>query len=319
MNFLEAIKTEPVIITEGAVIERLNRDDRIILDPYIVNSGLIYDPHGREALSTVYRQYIDIGFSYGLPMITLAPTWRANQERIRKSEFNHKSHLNAECVHFIDDIRQSYGAYASKIYVGGLMACRGDAYQPGEALSSAVAAEFHIQQARELAEAGTDFIMAATLPAISEALGIAAAIANCRHPYVVSFVIQPDGSLLDGTPLHEAIARLDAEVQPQPLFYMVNCVHPSVFEKALHQINRTSPGVKHRIAGVQANTSAKSPGELDGLSYLDTTEPEEFADAMLSLHKNWGVKILGGCCGTDNHHMEETAKRIRKLYPKIAC
>ena len=313
MDFLEAVKTEPVILTEGAVIERLNRDERIQLDPDIVNSGLIYDSHSREALSDVYRQYIDIGLFYDLPMITLAPTWRANPERIRKSGFYEKSHLNADCVRFLDDIRQSYGAYASAIFVGGLMACRGDAYQPGEALSRDEAADFHKQQARELADADTDFIMAATLPAISEALGLAAAIANCGHPYVVSFIIQPDGSLLDGTPLHEAIARLDAEIQPQPLFYMVNCVHPSVFEKTLHQIIRTSPGVKHRIAGLQANTSAKSPEELDGLSYLDTAEPGEFADAMLSLHTDLGMKIIGGCCGTDNRHMEETAKQIKNL------
>ena len=137
MNFIEAVKTEPVILAEGAVIERLNRDDRIQLDPHIVNSGLIYDSHGREALNAIYRQYIDIGLCHGLPMITLAPTWRANPERIQKSEFKHKNHINSDCVSFLNEIRRSYGTYACDIYVGGLMACAGDAYQPDEALSLA--------------------------------------------------------------------------------------------------------------------------------------------------------------------------------------
>ena len=110
MNFIEAVKTEPVILAEGAVIERLNRDDHIRLDPHIVNSGLIYDTHGREALTAIYRQYIDIGQSFDIPMITLAPTWRANPERIQKSEFKHKDQINSDCVLFLHEIRQSYGS-----------------------------------------------------------------------------------------------------------------------------------------------------------------------------------------------------------------
>ena len=151
-----------------------------------------------------------------------------------------------------------------------------------------------------------DFILAATLPAVSEALGIAAAVSQCGIPYGLSFVIRSDGRILDGTPLQTAIEKIDATVDPAPLFYQINCVHPTIFKEAL---KHSDPG-SGRILGLQANTSLKSPEELDGLDYLDTSEPKEFAESMLALHTQFGLKIIGGCCGTDHRHIEEIAKRL---------
>ncbi|NRU22103.1 methionine synthase I (cobalamin-dependent) [Clostridium beijerinckii] len=35
------------------------------------------------------------------------------------------------------------------------------------------------------------------------------------------------------------------------------------------------------------------------------------ADDMMDLYKYFVPKILGGCCGTDNTHIEEIAKRLK--------
>lgn len=71
-----------------------------------------------------------------------------------------------------------------------------------------------------------------------------------------------------------------------------------------------------RVLGFQANTSAKSPEELDNLPYLDTTEPDAFAEMMLEIHKKFGTRILGGCCGTDNSHIEKIADQLVGLQPE---
>jgi len=73
---------------------------------------------------------------------------------------------------------------------------------------------------------------------------------------------------------------------------------------------------KTRFMGKQqANTSSKSPDELDNLSYLDMSDPEEFGDLMISLHNRFGIKVLGGCCGSDCNHITEIAKRIKSQRP----
>ncbi|MCP4155401.1 MAG: homocysteine S-methyltransferase family protein [bacterium] len=309
-NFNEMVESSRVILTEGGMVERINRNPDVELDPYIAHSGLIYDKNSRDVLTRIYKEYIDIAREHRLPMLTMAPTWRANPERIEKSAFRNHQAINEDCVRFLEELRESYGAYSQSVYIGGLMCCKGDAYNPAEALTVKEAALFHKKQADSLARCRVDFIKATTLPAVSEARGIAETLSKYKVPYILSFVINADGAVLDGTPLHKAIDLIDSQVHPAPSFYMVNCVHPTLFLQAMNNQMKISPNVKNRILGLQANTSAKSPEELDNLSYLDTTEPGKFADLILSIHLRLGTKVLGGCCGSDNHHIMELAKKL---------
>jgi homocysteine S-methyltransferase len=311
MNFVKAINSSPIILTEGAVIERLNRDPSIDLDPHVLNAGLIYDDKGRLALEKIYRQYIEVGLKYNLPILLTSPTWRANSDRIEASIFHRLETINADCVRFLQSIRNTYNDYSTLIFIGGLMACKGDAYRPEEALSVPDAKDFHTPQANELAESDVDFIMAATLPAVTEARGMAAALSDLGIPYVISFVIGPDGSVLDGTPLNRAIDHIDSTIQHPPFFYLINCVHPTVFDQALGREVEISKPVRKRLLGIQANTSSKSPEELDGLEQLDGSEPEYFAEELLALHDKFKIKVIGGCCGTDQRHIEAIAARFQ--------
>ena len=136
------------------------------------------------------------------------------------------------------------------------------------------------------------------------------AMAETGVPAIPSFVLRPQGTLLDNTPLHEAMAALDAVVSPRPFAYMANCVHPTVFASALAHALEADASLAGRIIGLQANTSARSPEELDGADALDTEAPDNFAAAMLGVHRRFGTQILGGCCGTDDHHITEIAKAI---------
>jgi methionine synthase I (cobalamin-dependent) len=92
---------------------------------------------------------------------------------------------------------------------------------------------------------------------------------------------------------------------------MTNCVHPLILDKALStSFNRTQL-VKERFHGIQANTSPLSPEELDNSTDLKSSDAQSLADDIMNLNKHIQLKIYGGCCGTDNNHMEEIAKRIR--------
>lgn len=85
-----------------------------------------------------------------------------------------------------------------------------------------------------------------------------------------------------GTTIHDAIFNIDNATVRKPVCYMTNCVHPTVLRKALSfQFNQTNL-VKKRFGGTQANTSPLSPEELDN------------------------------CCDTDNTHIEEIAKMMKK-------
>jgi len=299
----------PVILGEGAVIERLRRMPGIRLDEHVVNSALIYDPHDRAALEAICRQYLEIGRTYDLPLLLSTPTWRAGRERIAAAGLAGRD-LNADNFRFLDGLRSDYGDYGEQVVICGLMSCRGDAYKPAEALTAAEARTFHAWQAEALANSGVDLLLAATLPALSEALGLAQALAATGLPYLVSFVARPEGTLLDGTPLTEAIATIDSQAAPPPLAYLVNCTHASVFRSAVTHEQNSSTLVRERVIGLLANTAALSPEELDESDVLVEEEPEVFGASVAALRTDLGMRILGGCCGTDERHIQCLAQRL---------
>jgi homocysteine S-methyltransferase len=145
---------------------------------------------------------------------------------------------------------------------------------------------------------------------LSEATGLALALAATGSPYVISFVVRPEGTLLDGTPLKDAIAAIDAAVTPRPLAYLINCTHASFARAALtHEVN-SSPLVRERIIGLLANTAALSPEALNDCSSLVEEDPAVFGRSVAGLHRELGLKILGGCCGTDDRHIRALAAQL---------
>jgi homocysteine S-methyltransferase len=309
LAFADFLERAPCILGEGAVIERLRRNSHLKLDPHILNSGYIYEKANHAVLEAIYRQYLDIGFQFGLPLLLLTPTWRANRERIAAAGLAERD-VNGDNFRFLDSLRASYGEYSRKVAICGMLSCRGDAYRPDEALPSAEAREFHAWQAAALAKAGVDCLLAVTLPALSEAIGLASALAATGRPYLLSFVVRPEGTLLDSTPIRDAVIAIDESTNPKPLAYLVNCTHASVFRAALCNETNTSPLAKRRIVGLLANTAALHPEELDNSACLVEEEPGIFGRSVAGLHRELGMKILGGCCGTDNRHIHCLAKRL---------
>jgi homocysteine S-methyltransferase len=307
--FPEFLTRFPAILGEGAVIERLRREIEFELDPHIVNSAFIYEDEKRAALEEIYRQYIDIGRRRNLPVVLSTPTWRASRERIAAAGYEGKD-VNGDNFRFLDTVRKSYGAYGKKVMICGLLSCRGNAYDQEEALTAAEAHEFHAWQAAKLAEAGVDFLLAATLPALSEALGLAQAMADTDRPYIVSFVFRPEGTTLDGTPLKDAISSIDETVRPRPLAFMANCTHASNFRSALLHETHASARVRERVIGLFANTAALKPEDLDNSEDLVSEAPDTFGRSVAALYGEFHMKVLGGCCGTDDRHIDHLAKRL---------
>jgi S-methylmethionine-dependent homocysteine/selenocysteine methylase len=291
------LQTNSLVLMEAAVVERLRRDGSNWLHPTLVNAPLVLHDPGRQALEAIYQEYVDVARAASLPLFLCTPTWRANRERV--SEAGITTAINSEAVAFMRGFRDAQGKMKDSIRVGGLMGCRNDCYRPEEALSAGDAEEFHAWQIGQLSGAGVDFLLASTLPAVGEAIGIAKAMSAAQLPYIISFVINRDGCVLDGTPLAEAINALDASAPVRPIGFMVNCSYPS-FLNAADQ----PAAVFERLIGFQANASSLEHCHLDGQSEIQVDDVADWAREMLALNQDYGVKILGGCCGTGTEHLE---------------
>ncbi|MCD7900509.1 MAG: homocysteine S-methyltransferase family protein [Bacteroides sp.] len=304
MNLQTCISSNPLILMEGALGERLKREFNLKIDETIAMAGLIYEKNGRSALETLWKEYMDISHKYHLPFLATTPTRRANKERVESTGYT--EYIIRDNVEFL---RQIKGTSEIEMYIGGLMGCKGDAYTGEGALSIKQATIFHSWQANLFKEAKIDFLYAGIMPVLSEATGMAKAMSDTHIPYIISFTIQKDGKLIDGHTIDYAIRFIDDNVSNKPVCYMTNCVHPAIVYEALtHKYNLTEI-VRRRFIGIQANTSTLSYWELDGAKDLKTSSPIDWAEAMMKLKSDYQFKIFGGCCGTDHRHIEEIAKR----------
>jgi S-methylmethionine-dependent homocysteine/selenocysteine methylase len=50
--------------------------------------------------------------------------------------------------------------------------------------------------------------------------------------------------------------------------------------------------------------------ELVQLDHPEADSPEDFAAEMWELHERFGLRVLGGCCGTDDRHMRALGARM---------
>ncbi|WP_229508109.1 homocysteine S-methyltransferase family protein [Massilia sp. Dwa41.01b] len=129
--------------------------------------------------------------------------------------------------------------------------------------------------------------------------------ATCRWPF--RFTLEHGGRLPSGDPLDEAIARTDAETGAYPAYYMINCAHPSHVEPAL----QTEGAWRRRLRGLRANASRRSHAELDESTEQGDGDPQQLGEDYLALHGLLPrLNIVGGCCGTDERHVEAIARRL---------
>ena len=302
MKFETTLNDHNFILAEGAVIEILRRSELTRLHPLLENALLIYEKAGRAALAEIYNDYVSIARRAGCPMVIFTPTWRANPDRIVRAKV--KQNINADATIFLKSLRDSW-INRHQIFIGGLLGCKHDCYRPELGLTAAEAESFHRNQAYQLAKSGVDLLLSATMPAVPEACGMALAMAACDIPYIISFVINRQGNILDGSSLEKAIDAIDSLCSRRPLGYMVNCAYPS-FLKA----HRLRPRLLSRLIGFQANASSLDQTDLDGNDRLQADDIDDWGSKMIHLHRRYGLKILGGCCGTGPNHLKYLVREI---------
>ena len=297
ISFQSLLAGYECILMEAAISELLEHRSQVGVHPELGCAPCIYDPYGQQALKKAYQGFVAAARDGGLPLLVTGPTWRCNHQLVQAADV--PLTINRDAIRFMQGVVHELGPEMKHpVLVGGLLGPLRDAYRPEMALDEKTARKIHAWQADELSQAGADYLMAATLPAVEEAAGLAQAMAQTGTPYIVSFVLNRQGRILDGASLDQAIRRIDAESSPPPAGYMVNCSYPTFF-----QPQEEPDRVLSRLIGYQANASSLEHHELDRADKIEADPLDDWGDRMLELHRCWGLKILGGCCGTGEEHL----------------
>lgn len=268
--------------------------------PEFASFVLLDDPKGREALGRWFEGFLTLARAGGTGFVLDTATWRANMgwaDALGLDEAGIRR-VNAEAVSFARALRDQKETEALPILINGVVGPLGDGYRVEAARAVDEAVRLHRPQIRVLADAGADMVTAMTMTHVEEALGVSRAAKEAGVPYILSFTVGTDGNLPSGQGLQEALAEVEATTGGDALFYMVNCAHPTHF---VHCLNGPMQG---RIGGIRANASRLSHAELDTATELDDGNPVEFGADYAALGALLpGLRIIGGCCGSDHRHV----------------
>jgi len=268
---------------------------------------LVEDEAGQRVLTAYFDEYAAIAADAGAGLLLETPTWRASGDwgaRLGYSADGLKR-VNAGAVALLAGLRDRYRLQIGHVLISGQVGPRDPAEQRGPASSDA-AAQYHRPQLEVFAAEGADLACAMTLGTRAEAIGVTRAAHDVGLPAAISFTVETDGRLPDGTALATAIADVDAAARPE--YFMINCAHPSHIEPAFDDRVARQPWASRpwaaRILGVRYNASERSHAELDESADLDRGDP----DALAAGHARLApflprLVVLGGCCGTDASHV----------------
>jgi S-methylmethionine-dependent homocysteine/selenocysteine methylase len=266
------------------------------------------------------RPIVDAAVANGFGVITDCFLWRASPDYMAKlgyapedvRRFNHEG--VALLRRLLAEAAGRAGGHPVPLVLAADSGPRGDGYalEPGRTLDVAAARAYHTPQLAALAETDAAMVVALTMTSVAEAVGLGLAARDHGLPLVVSPTIETDGTLPDGTPLGEFITRVDDALGGDPIFYMVNCAHPTHLEPTLEAARRRGDPWLARFRGLRANASAKSHQELDEATELDRGDPHDLAAHVADLRARYDLWAVGGCCGTDADHLKAIATACRR-------
>ncbi|MFL6813423.1 MAG: homocysteine S-methyltransferase family protein [Bradyrhizobium sp.] len=292
-----------LFLTDGGIETTLIFNEKLDL-PYFAAFHLLKDASGRAALYKYYSRYAEIARNGNFGFILESPTWRANSDWGDKLGYSEAALIaaNRDSIALMRELRDEFETAGSPMVISGCVGPRGDGYDPGQVMTAQEAETYHATQIRTFTEAGVDLVTAITMTNANESIGIARAAQALGVPVSISFTVETDGRLPTGQGLPEAIEEVDASTASGPVYFMINCAHPTHFQGTLGEIGTA---VK-RVHGLRANASKQSHQELNEAVDLDDGDPVELAVQYGELRQRHPhINVLGGCCGTDHRHIAQ--------------
>ena len=269
--------------------------------PLFAAFPLVETGQGKGAMEQYWMPYLEIADQHGVPFVVDTATWRANPDW--GTQLGYDAAALAAANEAAAGFARHLAGHVGQAVVNGVLGPRGDGYVAGVEMTPDQAASYHAAQIAALAGGGVDQVSAITLTYPAEAIGFVRAAQEVGLPSVASFTVETDGRLPNGAALRDAVEEVDRETDGAALGFMVNCAHPTHLAAAFPDGDWLG-----RIIGLRANASTRSHAELDAAEDLDDGDPDDLADHYRRLLGTLpALDVLGGCCGTDDRHVDAIA------------
>ena len=260
-----------------------------------------------DVIAGLHEGYLGVGCD-----VTETATFGAFAVPLAEYGLADRSHeLNVAAARIAKDVASDFSADGTRRFVAGSIGPGTKMPTLGH-ISYAELRDHYEVQARGLLEGGVDLFLVETQ---YDLLGLKAAVNGCRRamvaegrqvPIQAQVTIELTGTMLPGTEIGAALAAID------PLgvdIIGLNCATgPGEMSEHLRYLSQ------HSRMPISALPNAGMPSVVDGKMHYDLT-PEGLLEAQKRFITEFGVQVIGGCCGTGTEHMRLLAEHCKDLTP----
>ena len=260
-----------------------------------------------DVIAGLHEGYLGVGCD-----VTETATFGAFAVPLAEYGLADRSHeLNVAAARIAKEVASDFSTDGSPRFVAGSIGPGTKMPTLGH-ISYAELRDHYEVQARGLLEGGVDLFLVETQ---YDLLGLKAAVNGCRRamvaegrqvPIQAQVTIELTGTMLPGTEIGAALAAID------PLgvdIVGLNCATgPGEMSEHLRYLSQ------HSRMPISALPNAGMPSVVDGKMHYDLT-PEGLLDAQKRFITEFGVQVVGGCCGTGTEHMRLLAEHCKDLTP----
>ncbi|MGB7924648.1 MAG: methionine synthase [Pyrinomonadaceae bacterium] len=309
-TFLETLE-ERIVVFDGAMGTNLQAQDLTVDDyggPQFEGCPeylLITRP---DAIEKVHTAFFDAGCdvietnSFGGTAVVLGEYGIADMAY----------ELNKKAAQLARRIAADYSTKAKPRWVAGSMG-------PGTKLPTLGHATYrelknaYSDQARGLVDGGADLLIVETCQDLLQTKAALAAIFDLfeqtkrRIPVIAQVTIEIFGTMLNGTEISAALTALE----PFPIDVIgMNCgTGPQHMSESIRYLCENAP------LPVSVLPNAGLPEVKDGQQHYGET-PETFTAQIMHFARDFGVNVVGGCCGTTPAHLKMVVEAMQRVTPK---
>lgn len=309
-DFLDALK-ERIIIFDGAMgtniqSQNLTADDFGGAQLEGCNEYLLISKP--EAIEKVHAAFFTVGCD-------VVETNSFGSTSIVLGEYNiaHLAYeLNYKAAQLAKRVASDYSTKDKPRWVSGSMG-------PGTKLPTLGHITFkdlkaaYSEQVRGLVDGGVDMLQVETCQDLLQTKAALSAIFEYfeqikrRVPVIAQVTIEIFGTMLNGTEISAALTALE----PFPIDIIgMNCgTGPKHMAESIRYLCENAP------LPVSVLPNAGLPEVKDGAQHYDET-PESFTAQIVHFAKDYGVNIVGGCCGTTPAHLKMVVEAMQGVTPK---
>src|SRR6267378_2152237 len=310
-SFLETLR-ERIVVFDGAMgtnlqVQNLTLDDFGGLRFEGCNEHLLITRP--DAVEKVHTGFLDVGCD-------VIETNSFNGTPVDFAEYDMADEtydMNVKAATLAKRIASDYSTNEKPRWVAGSMG-------PGRKLPTLGHISFadlkaaYGEQVRGLLDGGVDLLIVETCQDLLQTKAALSAIFEhfeknrVRVPVIAQVTIETFGTMLNGTEISAALTAL----APFPIDVIgMNCgTGPRHMTESIRYLCENAP------LPVSVLPNAGLPSVVEGKMHYDET-PESFTAQLIHFATDFGVNVVGGCCGTTPAHLKLAVEAMQRISPKV--